>query len=83
MSTSEENKEYFCNSAAAEMKKWRERRKLFQKDLADKVAGRCTRSQICIWESPLYTGHKTSTILRVAEALGCRVRVVFEPIEEK
>ena len=59
----------------------REEAGLSQKDLA-KLLG-TSQQQISRLESPGYEGHSLSMLRRVADALHARVRVVFEPGEDK
>jgi len=54
---------------------------LSQKDLAKVL--KTSQQQISRLESPCYEGHSLSTLRRVAEALNARVRIVFEPVENK
>jgi len=49
---------------------------LSQKELAKRVG--TSQQQISRLESPIYEGHSLSMIRRVAEALGCTVRVEVE-----
>jgi len=59
----------------------REKAGLSQKELA-KFLG-TSQQQISRLESPGYEGHSLSMLRRVAEALNARVRVVFEPGEDR
>ena len=52
---------------------------LSQKELAKRVG--TSQQQISRLESPSYEGHSLSMIRRVAEALGCTVRVEVERIK--
>jgi transcriptional regulator with XRE-family HTH domain len=52
---------------------------LSQKELAKRVG--TSQQQISRLESPSYEGHSLSMIRRVAEALGCSVRVEVEKVE--
>ena len=52
---------------------------LSQKELAKRVG--TSQQQISRLESPSYEGHSLSMIRRVAEALGCKVRVDVERIK--
>ena len=52
---------------------------LSQKELAKRVG--TSQQQISRLESPSYEGHSLSMIRRVAEALGCSVRVEVEKVK--
>lgn len=54
---------------------------LSQKELAKRV--KTSQQQISRLESPDYEGHSLSMLRRVAEVLHARVRVVFEPEENR
>jgi len=54
---------------------------LSQKELARRL--KTSQQQISRLESPSYEGHSLTTLRRVANALNARVRVVFEPTEER
>jgi transcriptional regulator with XRE-family HTH domain len=53
---------------------------LSQKELAKRVG--TSQQQISRLESPSYEGHSLSMIRRVAEALGCSVRVEVEKVKQ-
>ena len=53
---------------------------LSQKELARRVG--TSQQQISRLESPSYEGHSLSMIRRVAEALGCTVRVEVERVKQ-
>jgi transcriptional regulator with XRE-family HTH domain len=57
----------------------RKRAGLSQQDLAKLL--KTSQQQISRLESPDYQGHSLSMVRRVAEALGAKVRVVFEPAD--
>lgn len=54
---------------------------LSQKELAKLL--KTSQQQISRLESPGYEGHSLAMLRRVAEALHTRVRVIFEPAENK
>ncbi|MCX5852360.1 MAG: helix-turn-helix transcriptional regulator [Deltaproteobacteria bacterium] len=54
---------------------------LSQKELAKLL--KTSQQQISRLESPGYEGHSLAMLRRVAEALYSRVRVIFEPAENK
>lgn len=54
---------------------------LSQKDLAKLL--KTSQQQISRLESPGYEGHSLSTLRRIAEVLHARVRIVFEPEDDK
>jgi len=58
----------------------REQAGLSQKELAKKL--HTSQQQISRLESPSYEGHSLSMLRRVAEALGARLNVSFEPASE-
>ena len=51
--------------------------RLSQKELADRL--HTSQQQISRLQSPGYEGHSLSMLRRVANALGARVQVYFEP----
>ena len=59
----------------------REQAGLSQKDLAKLL--KTSQQQISRLESPGYEGHSLSTLRRVAGVLHARVRIVFEPTQNK
>ncbi len=54
---------------------------LSQKELARIL--KTSQQQISRLESPGYEGHSLSMLRRVADALHARVRVIFEPLENR
>ena len=54
---------------------------LSQKDLAKVL--KTSQQQVSRLESASYEGHSLSMLRRVADALHARVRIVFEPVENK
>ena len=59
----------------------REQAGLSQKDLARRL--KTSQQQISRLESPGYEGHSLSMLRRVAHVLHARVRLVFEPEEDR
>jgi transcriptional regulator with XRE-family HTH domain len=59
----------------------REKAGLSQKELAKKL--HTSQQQISRLESPSYEGHSLSMLRRVAEALGARLNVSFEPAPKR